>query len=502
MPAAVGARSHHFHLRIIGVTRPRLTDLGSQVHGDLKNAKQLPTEYTFRVFPKSPVVSAPDKNRTRFVWPLLAGWVVIAIVAVAISVPRAEDELAGDARQALQEAGIAAQVEFSGRDATLSGDLAPADQELALEVVRGVTGVREARWRVSDAAPGPTTIAPVQTTSTTAPSTTSTSASTDPPGSAAPASLNAILSRGALELSGTLPSAEIAAQVAAVANLIYGPFVTNDLQVDESVAAGSWLPGAPNLMAFLPIVGEADLRVVGNEATLTGTAGSAEKKGQLEAALGAALGSEVTLTSAIEVTDRTPPVYLAEAPGDGTVTLSGIMPDQSAIDMIVDAAVEVFGEPNVTDSLTIGTDVDTTFSLFRIPLTFAQFAPIPEWELQIENDVITGSVRGGATFGFGSAELTPELRVLLETGAGILLRNPSIAMTIEGHTDSVGSDAFNLALSNARAQAGADYLVELGVDPGRLIAVGYGETRPIADNGTPEGRTKNRRLEFALGPPS
>ena len=98
--------------------------------------------------------------------------------------------------------------------------------------------------------------------------------------------------------------------------------------------------------------------------------------------------------------------------------------------------------------------------------------------------------------------MNPELRTLLDTGAGILLRNPSILMTIEGHTDSVGSDSFNLALSEARAEAGADYLIARGVQPERLFPVGFGETRPIADNDTAEGRRQNRRLEFVLGPPS
>ena len=202
------------------------------------------------------------------------------------------------------------------------------------------------------------------------------------------------------------------------------------------------------------------------------------------------------------MTGKTPPIYFAHAPGDGSLTLSGVMPDQAAIDLIAGAAEEVFGADNVSNTMEIGTDIDTTFSIFRIPLTFPQFRPIPEWELRIENDVISGNVRGGATFDFGSAELTEELMALLDTGAGILLRNPSILMTIEGHTDSVGSDSFNLALSHARAQAGVDYLTALGVQPERLFAVGYGESRPIADNDTVEGRRQNRRLEFVLGPPS
>ncbi|MDH3606625.1 MAG: OmpA family protein [Acidimicrobiia bacterium] len=235
---------------------------------------------------------------------------------------------------------------------------------------------------------------------------------------------------------------------------------------------------------------------------LSGKAGSAEKKAQLEAALGAALGPDVTLTSTVEVTGKTPPIYTATATGNGVVTLGGVMPDQPAIDLIANAAIEVYGAENIVNNMTVGADIEDSFSIYRIPLTFAQFRPIDEWDLLIENDVISGNVRGGATFDFASAELTSELRTLLDTAAGILLRNPSILLTIEGHTDSVGSDALNLALSDARAQAGVDYLIGLGVQPQRLFAVGYGETRPIADNGTADGRRQNRRLEFVLGPPS
>ncbi len=438
-------------------------------------------------------------NRARWAWPLLLGWVALAVVAVVWAVPNEEDELTARAAETLQSAGIAADVEFDGRDAMLSGGLGTEQQARALEIVRSVTGVRQVEWAtpVADAV---TTTTPPPATTTTKPAAATTT--TTPPTTLAPtglSSLTAALSQGAISLSGTVPSAEVAAQVAGIADLVYGPFVTNNLQVDESVAATGWLPSAPNLMAFLPIVGEAELRVVGNEATLTGTAGSPEKKAQLEAALGAALGSEVALASSIEVTGKTPPLYFAQAPGDGTVTLSGDMPDQAAIDLIAGAAIEEFGADNVANDMTVGTNIDTTFSIFRIPLTFAQFKPIPEWELRIENDVISGNVRGGATFEFGSAELTPALRTLLDTGAGILLRNPTILMTIEGHTDSVGSDAFNLALSDARAQAGADYLINLGIPSGRLTAVGFGETRPIADNDTAEGRRQNRRLEFTLG---
>lgn len=428
---------------------------------------------------------------------------MLAVVAVVVAIPAVEDDLTAKAEAALREAGIGATVEFDGRDATLSGGLATSEQQRAVQVVREVTGVREAEWAEATATP---TTSTSTSTSTTVGDTTSSTSTTTPPTdttlSESPATLSAVLSRGALTLDGAIPSPEAAAQVAGVADLIYGPFVTNDLVVDETIAPAPWLPNAANLMAVLPIVGEAELTVSGTKATVSGTAGTPEKKAQLEGALEAAFGDEVTLMSFIEVTNLAPPLYLAQAPGDGTVTLSGTMPDQASIDLIAGAAVDTYGAENVTNEMSIGEGIDTTFSIFRIPLTFSQFAPIPQWELRIENDVISGNVRGGATFDFGSAELTPELRTLLDTAAGILLRNPTILMTIEGHTDSVGSDAFNLALSDARAQAGVDYLVDRGVQNGRLFAVGYGETRPIASNESVEGRRQNRRLEFVLGPPS
>ncbi len=206
------------------------------------------------------------------------------------------------------------------------------------------------------------------------------------------------------------------------------------------------------------------------------------------------------MVSSLEITGLAPPLFAASAPGDGSVTLSGVMPDQAAVDRIEAAAFQAFGTGNVTSELTVGEGVDTTFSLFRVPLVFAQFAPMPQWQFRIENDAITGNLRGGATFAFGSAQLTPELEALLQTAAGIISRNPTLGLRVEGHTDSIGSDAFNQRLSEARAASAVAYLTGLGIDPARLTAVGRGETQPIATNDTDEGRAQNRRVEFAFGP--
>ncbi|MFO0005936.1 MAG: OmpA family protein, partial [bacterium] len=69
---------------------------------------------------------------------------------------------------------------------------------------------------------------------------------------------------------------------------------------------------------------------------------------------------------------------------------------------------------------------------------------------------------------------------------------------VQGHTDDVGNDTFNLELSQARADSVVRWFVENGIDPARLRAVGYGETLPIADNMTDAGRAENRRVEFKL----
>ena len=75
---------------------------------------------------------------------------------------------------------------------------------------------------------------------------------------------------------------------------------------------------------------------------------------------------------------------------------------------------------------------------------------------------------------------------------------PTATIEISGHTDSRGSAVYNQSLSEGRASAVLDALVKLGVNRNRLRAVGYGESKPIADNNTREGLAKNRRIEFKV----
>ncbi len=118
----------------------------------------------------------------------------------------------------------------------------------------------------------------------------------------------------------------------------------------------------------------------------------------------------------------------------------------------------------------------------------------PKVYIEKEKIVITETIH----FEIGKAVILPISYSILNAVAEVLRQNPNIKVRIEGHTDSIGSDVFNMKLSQARADSVMKYLISQGIDPTRLEAKGYGETLPIADNATPEGRAKNRRVEFTI----
>lgn len=102
-------------------------------------------------------------------------------------------------------------------------------------------------------------------------------------------------------------------------------------------------------------------------------------------------------------------------------------------------------------------------------------------------------------FEFAMAVIRPISYPILDDVAELLRRNPQILkVRVEGHTDWIGSDAYNQRLSEKRAGAVRTYLITKGIEPSRLEAVGYGESRPIADNNTVQGRARNRRTEFKV----
>jgi OmpA-OmpF porin, OOP family len=105
---------------------------------------------------------------------------------------------------------------------------------------------------------------------------------------------------------------------------------------------------------------------------------------------------------------------------------------------------------------------------------------------------------GVINFKRASAELDRQSNVTLDKIAGVMATCTSARIEVQGHTDAEGTPERNINLSNRRAQSVLEYLSAAGVEPARLTAVGYGETRPIAPNDTRENRAKNRRIEFEV----
>src|SRR3989304_3411542 len=102
----------------------------------------------------------------------------------------------------------------------------------------------------------------------------------------------------------------------------------------------------------------------------------------------------------------------------------------------------------------------------------------------------------GVTFETNKAAITPESSQILRSALKTLTTYPEIQVEVSGHTDNVGSKKSNLRLSQRRAEAVREWLIERGIDPVRIVAKGYGPDVPIAPNDSPENKRKNRRIEF------
>ena len=107
---------------------------------------------------------------------------------------------------------------------------------------------------------------------------------------------------------------------------------------------------------------------------------------------------------------------------------------------------------------------------------------------------------GNVTFKTASADLNSNFYKVLDSVALVLKEFDKTLIDVEGHTDSDGSDDYNQQLSMQRATSVGAYLQSHGVNSQRVVALGAGESRPIANNGTPEGKQQNRRVELKLQP--
>jgi outer membrane protein OmpA-like peptidoglycan-associated protein len=257
-------------------------------------------------------------------------------------------------------------------------------------------------------------------------------------------------------------------------------------------------------------------------------------------------------TTPAAASSTVPAALQATANIDGkTVTLGGAVTSDAEKKAVTDAATAAFGPGRVADQLTVtGSPRDpgtaAAFTGFT-QLLGASGAAVRSGGLQMSGNVVnfagtafspqaatafnqalqqlsttgvsaTGSAqpptqldapglqlsmndlfgRAGITFASGSAAIDPRSRPTLDTAAQVILAGPTATIEVGGHTDNQGAAATNQRLSLQRAQAVRAYLISKGVPAARLVAKGYGSTKPLVDNATPEGRAQNRRIELTV----
>ncbi|MFK7794617.1 MAG: OmpA family protein [Gammaproteobacteria bacterium] len=212
------------------------------------------------------------------------------------------------------------------------------------------------------------------------------------------------------------------------------------------------------------------------------------------------------------------------------VTLKGSVISQETLATAEKIAKRTVGVRQVINQLTTGqqevspeSDDTEAFSSAKLEPMPDEFAPLPALKAKVEalpdefapleDEVMQKSETvaieqaqkkfnqldfSNITFEKNSVKLTPIAQQTLDNAAKALLENPSVKISVDGHTDSSGNPELNLNISKQRAKSVLDYLVSTGVDATRIDANGFGDQFPVAPNETKAGRIKNRRIEIKV----
>jgi len=452
----------------------------------------------------------------RSIWVLIAAGLIVTVIAAWWGVGNAEERIAASAERHLAVLGSDLTVSVAGRDVTLVGE-AGSDEELArvVESVGELPGVRRVRTDVA--------VTPA------------------PPAESRSPELTVVLEDGSVTFTGLVPDATISDDlVAAAEEQFVGGDVSSTIEAGDDVADAKWLARFRDTLPVLDELRTGAITASDREIVVSGEVVSSAARDRVDAILERAIGDTLSIRDELEIAVLPAPTFYAEGTGD-VVTLEGVLPNQAAIDAIVEAAKRTHPAMEIVDQMTTG-DRSGPIWLDTVPGLLDVVTRLESWSIDIADGrvsiaglganeeqlgaigVLAGEVVGGElevvtdigldtaalgeslnvllrgveTFGPDGVELSSEARTQLDVAIAIMQANPSTVIEVQGYTDDEGDAAYNLQLSQQRAQAVVDYLVAGGVDTGRLSALGYGEDRPVASNDTEIGRTQNRRIEFVV----
>ena len=348
-------------------------------------------------------------------------------------------------------------------------------------------------------------------------------------------------------LQGLAPSDAIRAEIVATATRLFaGRAVGNGMRVARGAPNGDFARAATSALAELAKLADGETTMTDGELSIRGHGSAAVTNDVVTASVRASL-PEPFKVGAIDIIA---PYAFKIAKGGGRVVLTGFAPNDAARGDLASAAKVVFlGEPvenelaNRSDApaglvnavkalfpslarLASGSLIseDTVFNVeglaiyekaaneiklelgralargFKLGVVTIGVAPPPPVlavdECQPAFDGMLS--KGRILFETGSANLSKESLALLDHLIELVRRCREASIEVAGHTDSQGTPELNLDLSQRRAEAVTSYIGESGVDTVRITSVGYGETKPVASNDTPEGRAQNRRIEFVV----
>ncbi len=336
-------------------------------------------------------------------------------------------------------------------------------------------------------------------------------------------------------------------------NTFDAAYVVNSVQLDDETAKADWLPELVDFLPQLNILTDAGVEIVSSQITLSGIAQSEEdhdnvinqaltalstfslverisitpsdksSTDKLDASKATTANATTAKVDTAKVTNSDdgpaarnsaqgeissqPVTQLSELSTNSTETATTSVVEK----ILADARAEVSGSVNTDTTAAVRTQANSTTPAITTAVneTLVNEAPINEASADTNESPASKNAQRQALktefdalentrilFESGSNVLTEPSREIVETLAKLFNKYPQVPIEIDGHTDSSGNTVLNLSLSQKRANAVRDLLVELGVSVFRISAYGFGDGVPIADNDTDAGRRLNRRIEF------